>query len=363
MPTWAHSIDERARELAFRYAHHIPTIALVWGLFWDTLTLRRPDSLFENATVIGYLALSACAIIMLNLRRARGEEQTSLVLLGFMQFAFGNLMSALIVIFAKSGTLVGSAIFFAVFGALLVGNEFVRDRYSKLHVHIAVWYILLLSYCIIAVPILIGRIGDSVFLISLVASLSVASIFIAALYAIATKDVAARLLKTVSAIGGIAVLMSGLYFTGAIPPAPLMLRQIGVYHDISRTQDGTYHATFEAPYWYELFADTSRTYTYATNTHIFCAGSVFAPTRVQTPIFHRWEYYDEQEKEWLSVARIPFSIRGGRDQGFRGYTEISNLQEGSWRCNIETERGALIGRITFQAVSAVVAPELVETTF
>ncbi len=358
------SIEARARELAIRYAQYIPTVALLWGLFWDTLTLRRPDSLFENATVLGYLALSACAIILLNLRRARGEEGTSLILIGFLQFAFGNLTSALIVLFAKSGTLIGSAIFFAVFGALLVGNEFVRDRYSKLHVHIAVWYMLLLSYCIVAVPMLIGSIGDTIFLISLVASLAVASIFIAALYAIATRDVVARLFNTVSAIGAIALLMSALYFTGAIPPAPLMLRQIGVYHSIARTPDGSYQATYEAPYWYELFADTSRTYTYEkSNTQVFCAGSVFAPARVQTPIFHRWEYYDANTEEWVSVARIPFNIRGGRDQGYRGYTQLSTLRDGSWRCNIETGRGALIGRITFEAVSDGALPVLYETTF
>ena len=363
MPQWAKNVEKKVRELFPKYGHYIPTVALLCGLFWDTLTLRRPDSLFENATVIGYLSLSACAIILLNLRRARRGGDPSLILLAFMQFAFGNLMSALIILYAKSGTLAGSVIFFAVFGALLVGNEFVRDRYSKIHVHVAVWYVLLIAYCIVVVPILMGSIGDMVFLASMFTSLAIVSGFVAALYAIATKDLAARLYHIVGSVAAIAVLMTVLYFTGAIPPAPLMMRHIGIYHTVARTLEGDYRASFEEPRWYEFLFDTARVYTHAPGRKAYCASSVFAPARLETPIFHRWQFYEPVQQKWVDVARIPFSIRGGRDSGFRGYTEITTLKAGSWRCDVETERGALIGRMTFDVVESTVAPELAEVIF
>lgn len=357
------NIEKKARELFPKYGHYIPTVALLWGLFWDTLTLRRPDSLFENVTVVGYLALAASAIIILNLRRSRLQKEPSLILLAFMQFAFGNLMSALIVLYAKSGTFVGSVIFFAVFGALLVGNEFVRDRYGKIHVHVAVWYVLLIAYCIVVVPILIGSIGDMVFLVSVFISLTIVSGFVAALYAIATKDLAARLYHIAGSVGAIAVLMTVLYFTGAIPPAPLMMRHIGIYHTITRTPEGDYRATFEEPRWYQFLSDTARTYTHRPGAKAYCASSVFAPARLETPIYHRWQYYEPVPQKWVDVARIPFSIRGGRDNGFRGYSEISTLKAGSWRCNVETERGALIGRMTFEVVESTTTPQLSEVIF
>lgn len=360
---WAKEIDRKARGLFLKYGNYIPTVALLWGLFWDTLTIRRPDSLFENATVIGYLALAASAIIILNLRRSRLQKEPSLILLAFMQFAFGNLMGALIVLYAKSGTLTGSLIFFAVFGTLLIGNEFVRDRYGKIHVHVAVWYVLLLSYSIIVIPILIGSIGDIVFLVSVLMSLAIAGGFLALLYVAASKELAARLFHTVGAIGGIAAIMTAFYFMGAIPPAPLMMRHIGIYHSLVRTAEGDYQVGFEDPYWYELFADTSRTYTHVAGTKAYCASSVFAPARLETPIFHRWEYFDSAKEEWVQVARIPFDIRGGRDSGFRGYSELSTLKEGSWRCNVETGRRALIGRFTFKVVTSDSMPELSETVF
>ena len=146
-----------------RYALYLPTIGLIWGLIWDTLTLRRPDSLFENAAVLLYLTLSAGMITLLNLRRSRGKEETPLMWLIVLQFAFGNLTSGLFILYAKSGTFAGALLFFVLLGALLLGNELFRDRYSRIHIHTVVWYVLLLAYCIISVPIVINNSPSGVY--------------------------------------------------------------------------------------------------------------------------------------------------------------------------------------------------------
>lgn len=353
---------EQVEKFVYKYAHFAPTIALLWGLFWDTLTLRRPDNPFENAVVIAYLLLTAGVIIILNLRRSRGGGDPSLLLLGFLQFGFGNLTSALIILYAKSGTFVGSVIFFAILGSLLVGNEFIRNRYSRTYLHIAVWYVLLLSYLVVVVPIFFGAIGDFVFLVSVLLSLSVVTLLIAALYAVSAKELTERIRQIISTIGVIAIVWSGLYFFGFIPPAPLMLKHIGVYHSISRTPESDYKGMMEPPFWYELFADTSRLYTYEKGKSAYCASAVFAPARLEAPVFHRWEHYDELDDDWIAGGRIPFSIRGGRDGGFRGYT-VSPVRPGTWRCSVETERGALIGRITFKVVERTSAPTTQEVIF
>ncbi|MBI4068474.1 DUF2914 domain-containing protein [Candidatus Kaiserbacteria bacterium] len=361
---WTQKIEQFVEKYFHIYERYVPTAALIWGLLWDSLTLHRPDSLFSNATVAGYLALVACAIIVLNVRRARLGHEPSLILLAFIQFAFGNLTSALLVLYVKSGTFVGSAIFIGVLATLLIGNEFIRDRYRKIRVLVGIWYGLLLAYCIIIVPILLGQIGDTIFLLSLLLSLVMVSIFLAALYAIASRAMLEQLFQTIGYVGAIAILFTIFYFSGVIPPAPLMPRQIGVYHSVTRTAAGDYEATYEEPHWYEFFADTARTYTLVGDSKkAYCASSVFAPANLETPIFHRWEYFDAQQNDWVSVAHIPFSIRGGREKGFRGYSEISVLTPGKWRCNVETERGALIGRFAFTVVRALDAPPLSQTTF
>lgn len=347
---WFQQIRERVEKLAYAYAHYLPTVALLWGLFWDTLTLRRPDNPFENAVVIAYLLLSAGVIVILNMRHSRGGGDPSLLMLGFLQFAFGNLTSALIILYAKSGTFVGSAIFFAVFGALLVGNEFVRNRYSRIYVHVAVWYLLVLSYFTIVIPILFGRIGDIMFAVSVAASLSAVAVLIAVLSVVSAREIISRVWHIVASVVAVVFLMSTLYLTGNIPPAPLMLKHIGIYHSLARTNDGNYRATYESPHWYQFFLDTANRYKHTQGTSAYCASAVFAPPRLNAPIFYRWEYYDPDKEEWVTTLHIPFSIIGGRDGGYRGYSQSFSLKPGLWRCNVETERGALIGRFSFDVV-------------
>ncbi len=361
---WAKVVEQQVEKWFPVYERYVPTAALLWGILWDSLTLHRPDSLFSNVTVAGYLSLVACAIIVLNVRRSRLGHEPSLILLAFIQFAFGNLTSALLILYVKSGTFVGSAIFIGVLATLLIGNEFIRDRYSKIQVLVSIWYGLLLAYCIIIVPILLGQIGDTIYILSLLLSFVIVGIFLTALYATASRGLVEHLLRIIGYVCIIALFFTAFYFSGAIPPAPLMPRQIGIYHSVTRTAAGDYEATYEEPHWYEFFADTARTYTLVGDSRkAYCASSVFAPANLETPIFHRWEYFDERQDDWVSVAHIPFSIRGGREKGFRGYSEITVLTPGKWRCDVETERGALIGRFAFTVVRALDVPSLSHTVF
>jgi hypothetical protein len=43
---------------------------------------------------------------------------------------------------------------------------------------------------------------------------------------------------------------------------------------------------------------------------------------------------------------------GGRDGGFRGYSFKKNIQPGTWRVDVETAEGLLLGRIGFEVVTA-----------
>jgi hypothetical protein len=51
--------------------------------------------------------------------------------------------------------------------------------------------------------------------------------------------------------------------------------------------------------------------------------------------------------KWVSVTRITFPIRGGRDGGYRGFSVKENLFEGRWRVDVKTERNQIIGRMKF----------------
>ena len=79
------------------------------------------------------------------------------------------------------------------------------------------------------------------------------------------------------------------------------------------------------------------------NTRIACLARVYAPTRLETRIYHRWEYQDENG-DWQEAFRFGYPITGENKGGYRGYTVLDSFSDGVWRCGVENERGQVLGR-------------------
>lgn len=335
------------RSIFERYGHWIPTAALLMGLFWDSLTLHRPDNFFENAVVVGYLTLTAGIIVILNARRGRVQSDP-IFLRTLLQFAFGNLTSALLILYARSGVIGASLLFFGALGVLLIGNELLRDRYARTHVHLIVWFVLVLIYSTLVVPIVLGTISTTAFLLGVVIACLLMALLILIIQAVAAHALKERGYTLV--ISGILVAGAfiGMYFTNNIPPVPLAAKHVGIYHDVTRIGD-SYRVTFEKSAWYLPWKEVSSIYTLDRGGVGFCFTAIFAPARITTPVIHSWERKDATG--WKQIARIPFTISGGREEGFRGYTQTSRLTPGTWRCRVETERGTVIGQTIFTVIS------------
>ncbi|MBI4610120.1 MAG: DUF2914 domain-containing protein [Candidatus Rokubacteria bacterium] len=73
--------------------------------------------------------------------------------------------------------------------------------------------------------------------------------------------------------------------------------------------------------------------------------AVYAPVGLQQPIAHVWQ------KDAQPVGTVPLSpVRGGRAQGFRTYSQRSDLGPdpvGRWTVDVVTASGQLIGRLRF----------------
>ncbi len=343
-----------------RYEHHLGLGALAAGFFFDLIIADRPDSLGNNLLLLFYIFVAGAIIIILNLQKARRAEHDfePLFLLLALQFAFGGLASNLLVLYGRSGTLVGSALFLTMLVALVIGNEYLRNRYSVLKFNVGVYYFLLLSYCVIAVPTFITHsIGTWEFLLSGVISLVAIGIFLGILFTIVFHGRERPMREVSYIVGSIFIVFNLLYFLNVIPPVPLSMKNIGIYHSLLKQSSGDYIALYEKVPWYEFWRDTASSYTLSTGNSVFCYSSVFAPANLETPIFHRWEKYNDEAKVWETQSRISFSISGGRDEGYRGYSQKSALSTGKWRCNVETENGSLIGRTAFKVINGP-APEL-----
>ncbi len=162
------------------------------------------------------------------------------------------------------------------------------------------------------------------------------------------------MLEVAGVVAGICATFTVLYFSHVIPPVPLSLKHIGVYHTLERV-GGVYAVSYEKPAWYVFWRDTDATFTLPLSEgRAYCFSAIFAPGGLSTPVVHQWEKYDPISGQWQQQSKYSFPINGGRDQGYRGWT-AKTLSAGKWRCDVETENGQLIGRLSFEAVEASAA--------
>lgn len=334
-----------------RYKKHFPAAALLAGLIWDSITLGRPDRLFDNAVLLFYLIVAGVCIALMSRREHRGEERSFWYLV-VAQFAFGNLASGLLVLYNISGTISGNWVFLLLLAGFLIGNELIRGRYERLRFNTTIYYLFIFAYLVISIPVLLRTIAPWVFVFSGLASLAVIAAFLFILRRMAHGVFEANRRQLLIGIASVFILFNIFYYFNVIPPVPLAAREVGIVHHVERLSvqaglpeggEAIYELTYEPAPWYRLWSEFSGTLHLGTPGQAYCFSAIFAPARLEAPIYHRWEQYSETAGEWQDSGRIEFPIVGGRDDGFRGYT-VKTVAPGKWRCSVETERGSLLGR-------------------
>lgn len=276
-----------------------------------------------------------------------------------IQYAFGGLLSGMLIFYSRSGSWWASWPFLLIILTVMIGNERLTRRAQRLLLNLAMLFVGLFSYTVLIVPVLAGAMGAWVFLLSGVFALCLMYGFIRLLGCVVPNFMRANMRAALFVIGLSYATLNVLYFTNIIPPIPLSLKELGVYHSVVQLAGGDYAFTYEQGAWYEVFKDSDKTYHYQTGDTIYCFASVFAPMRLSTEVFHRWEYYVPEDHEWRTHGRFSYGIDGGRGEGFRGYTLVERVHEGKWRCTVETARKQVLGRETFEVVNGRVPRGLV----
>ena len=330
-----------------KYQRHLPAAALLAGLIWDSITLGRPDRLFDNAVLLFYLFVAGTFIVLMSRREHRGKERSFWFLL-ITQFSFGNLASGLLILYNVSATVSGNWIFLLLLSGFLIGNEVFQNRYDRLRFNTTVFYLLLLAYLALAIPVLLRSIDTWVFFVSGLTSLVVIGLFLFLLRYSAPLTFEVNKTALIRGILGVLVFFNVFYFFNLIPPVPLAAREVGIFHGVERLSSDTvsghlYRVSYEKGKWYQFWKKSDTLMRMGTPGEAYCFSAVFAPSRLSTSLFHHWERYSETSKEWESVGRTGFLIMGGRDEGYRWYS-TKTVAPGKWRCSVETARGSLLGR-------------------
>jgi hypothetical protein len=154
------------------------------------------------------------------------------------------------------------------------------------------------------------------------------------------------------------LLMNAFYFTNIIPPIPLAIRDAGVYHSVQRSGSGYVVADEKESIWQKIIPGNTVHIVPGQPVYVFT--SIFAPTELSASIVHHWQYYDTNQNSWVTSGRLSYRLAGGRQEGYRGYSQKSSLRPGGWRVDVETERGQILGRITFDIKFQDEQPQLIE---
>ncbi len=341
---------ERAKKF---YEEHEPacTVALfVTGFLFDTLAVGRIDKLHNILHQASYLSLCAW-FTSLELRERHGRFAPPERLktawryhAGATHFMLGTLLNIYTLFFFKSASVGASFLFLLFLGALLAINELKPFESSGTLLRMSLFSLCLVSYFTYLIPTLMGRIGAIPFLGSLMA----ASACIAAL----TWRLDRRMPDQKEAVrkhvvypfAAVALLFAALYFAKAIPPVPLSLSEIGVYHEVRREGD-RFAMSSTRPRW-KFWQRGDQDFLARPGDSLYCWISVFSPTRFKERLEVHWRY--READGWGEPEVIPLPITGGRDEGWRGFTVKAKHKPGRWRVEIVTSDGRELGRVAFR---------------
>jgi len=343
-----------------KYERHLSAGALLAGFIVDTLTLTRVDSLFDNLILLFYLAVAGAGIVFINAYKAerirsRASHALARIVPYAVQFSFGGLFSGFVVIYGRSASLYASWPFLLLLLVLLLGNEFFRRKYTRYGFQMTVFSLAVLSYLVLVIPVLFGAMGENIFLASVAAAFALAVLFARFVARISFPTV--RIAGAYAGITAVFLVVLTLYFSRMIPPIPLSLKDAGVYHLVERSA-GAYIAREErAPFFARVFS--RGTLHVSEGGKVYFYSAVFAPVRLRTEIFHVWQRFDAEKEIWETTDKIPISVSGGREKGYRGYSFKSRISPGLWRVRVETSRGDLLGMDSFYVVRSEKAPETI----
>ena len=243
-----------------------PALFFLLGVGYDTLTLTRIDRLQDNLILLLYLVSLGLLIVLIG-RLApvtsglslSGSDPSSFPTLLLkarpyfpmaVQFLLGGLFSAYTIYYLRSATLTGTGVFLGILVLLLVGNEFLRDRFSNLRLLVSLYALVCFGFFTFFLPVMIGSMGVWVFLLG--AALSVVVILrVVQLIFRGNQDRSKREAILIAAPGiALVIVFVGFYFLNWIPPVPLSMKFGGVYREVQRQGD-QFVLTYDRE-WYEI---------------------------------------------------------------------------------------------------------------
>jgi hypothetical protein len=363
-----HALDTKAFEPALTWARaherHLSALFMAGGFAFDSWAFGRIDHPATQAVFIVYLLAAGIAIAAQHGLESRPENRrpgprVRAIIMFVTQFALGALLSGFCVFYIRSASLIASWPFLMFMAAIFIGNEYFRHYHSRLVFVALLLFFSLYSYAIMLVPILIGRIGRIPFLISGALAVFIFFLYMRAIARLGHDRYRGARMQIRIGMVVIVAFINLFYFLRVFPPLPLVLTDAGIYHQVVYDRKAnvfTVAQESEPPRWQALFGNNPVLHIQR-GGKLYLYSAIFAPRGLRTPIVHQWQWQDGQGA-WVTQQQVRVRIAGGRDDGFRFYTNKTAPRAGQWRVNILSDDGRAIGRVRFAVETQAVPPAL-----
>ena len=331
------------------------------GFLFDMVTVGRIDAWITIAQQAAYLALVTVLLMHMFLQQEDAPAEPAGRFSRWyyeyrsaaVHFLLGALLNLYAIFYFKSSSLLVSVGFLGFLVVPLLANEVRRVKTAGLGFKFALLSLCLLSFFACVVPVLAGSIGTGLFLLSMLLGAVPLVAIVWWLRRRSPEKFGSARRQILLPLGGVLIGFLAFYLLRVIPPVPLSIPFIGVYHGVERA-GATYRLSHERPAW-RIWHNGDQHFAAQPGDRIHVYFRVFSPGRFADQVQMRW-YWKDEARGWVLHDTIPIRIVGGREEGFRGYGVKSNYRPGQWKVQVETTDAREIGRVYFDLVAAPPAP-------
>ncbi|MCL2177814.1 MAG: DUF2914 domain-containing protein [Proteobacteria bacterium] len=259
-----------------------------------------------------------------------------------IHFLFGTLFNAFFVFYFRASVISSLSffIFIPLLALVLALNELPMFRNLGPLMRMALWSFTCTSFWAYLLPLLFGFLSAWLFVLAVfLSTVSVFGLWYLSLRL--TADFQWNFWRAVAPSLGVQLLLLLLYFSGVVPPVPLSLKWIGVYHDV-RKPDGTelLYVRDGLRFW----EHGAETFLARPQDRLNVWMRIFAPKRFRDDIYVAWQHKNEQG-QWMQTDRIPLKLSHSGQRGWTGHTYKVNYASGEWRVEVLTADARLLGSI------------------
>ena len=264
-----------------------------------------------------------------------------------MHFMLGTLLNAYILFYVKSGSGVTALLFLVLISLLLLINEHPRFHRLGPVVLFGLYSFSLTSYLAYLLPVLLGHLRAWMFFVACALSLA-PIVLLGRLMARWGANRRLALKRALAPAIAVQVLLLVLFMFRLVPPVPLSVRSLGIWHGVEREGLEFKLSRLPRSRWRDLWRHDERVFLARPGDRVYVFTRIFAPHNFRDQVRVRWAKWEPARRAWNESDAIPLRIVGGREEGFGGYAYKQNWSPGDWRVAIETEDGREIGRTRFE---------------